>query len=154
MVATASIRTAVRDEILTRLRAHPSMVSADGSAVPCDPGLPGERVEREHVFVVKTTGARNVVFLEAGRKTIEDNFTITFAFWTSTPGLETLEADDRVEQLSNALLDVLADDPALGDLDGLMWAVEASCDGPDAELTPEGAYSIMTTDVEVKARYE
>lgn len=145
---TAGLRTRVRDEILARLAAQ-----SDLEGVKIDPGLPGKNIEREHVFVARITGQRNVAFLEAGRKTIDDDFTISFIFWVANPGSDTLEADDRVEQMSMCLLDVLADDPSLGDLDGLMWATEAQTEGPDPELTDEGAVSIFRTDVECKVRY-
>lgn len=158
MAATTSIRTRVRDEIIARLAEQPALAGADGHTVTITPGLPGGTIELEHVFVVRITGTRSVKFLEAGRKTVEDDFTITFVFMTATPGADTLEADDRVEVMSSALEDVLAEDPALADtdgtpLDGLMWAVAGTWDGPDHELTPDGAAAVMRCDVEVKARY-
>lgn len=154
MVATSSIRTRVRDEIISRLNEHPNLLGSDGHRVTVSPGLVGGDVEREHVFVARISGRRQVAFLEAGRKTVEDDFTISFVFMTATPGADTLSADDRVEQMSVALSDVLADDPALGDLDGLMWAVEAEANGPDHQLTDDGAVGFMHVDVECKARYE
>lgn len=156
MVATTSIRTRTRDEILARLRNHQALVDADGLLVPISPGLPGGRLEREHVFVAQITGRSEVAFLEAGRKTRDDEFTITFVFMTAQPGAETLEADGRVEEMAQALEDVLADDPALSTngvpLDGLMWATLARFDGPDHELTDEGAVGFMRADVECRAR--
>lgn len=154
MVATTSIRTKVRDEIIARLDQHPALVDADGHRVTVSPGLPGGTLEREHVFVARITGRRNIAFLEAGRKTRDDEFTISFVFMTATPGADTLDADDRVEQMATALEDVLADDPALGDLDGNFWVVEAEVNGPDHELTDEGAVGFMHIDVECRARYE
>ena len=154
MVATSSIRTRVRNEIISRLNNHPALLGQDGQRVPISPGLVAGDAEREHVFVVRTAGRRQVAFLEAGRKTIEDDFTISFVFMAATPGADTLEADDRVEYMSTALSDVLADDPSLGDLDGLMWATEAEANGPDHQLTDDGAIGFMHVDVECKARYE
>lgn len=157
--ATTSIRTRVRDELIRRLNDHQALVNpATGQRTPIAPGLPGKMIEREHVFVARITGRREVRFLEAGRKTVEDDFTITFVFMTSLPGATTLEVDDRVEVMSGALEDVLADDPALSDdqgepLDGLMWAVAGTWDGPDPELTDDGAVSFLRADVECKARY-
>lgn len=145
---TTGLRTKVRDEIITRLRLQPDL-----EGVPVAPGLPGKTIEREHVFVARITGQREVAFLQEGRKTIEDNFIITFIFWVANPGSDTLESDDRAEVMSLCLLDVLAEDPSLGDLDGLMWAVEAESQGPDPELTDEGAMSVVHTDVACKARY-
>jgi hypothetical protein len=158
MTATTSIRTQVRGELITRMTPHPALVSAAGLRVPITPGLPGDKIEREHVFVARITGTRKVTFLQAGRKTIEDDFTITFVFMVSIPGATTLEADDRVEVMASALEDVLADDPALADaqgvpLDGLLWAVAGTWDGPDHELTSDGAVSFMRCDVDCKARY-
>jgi hypothetical protein len=158
VTATTSIRTRVRDELIARLNAHPALVGTDGQRVPVSPGLPGKNIEREHVFVVQITGQRQVRFLEAGRKTIDDEFTITWVFMTAQPGAETLEADDRVEQMGGALEDVLADDPGLSDaqgepMDGLLWAVSARWDGPDHELTDEGAAGFLRADVDCKARY-
>lgn len=145
---TAGLRTRVRDEIIARLAIQPDL-----EGVKIDSGLPGKNIEREHVFVARIAGQRRVVFLQAGRKTIEDVFTITFIFWVANPGNDTLEADDRAEVMAMCLLDVLAEDPSLGDLEGLMSAVEAQAEGPDNELTDEGAVSIFRTDVECEARY-
>ena len=154
MVATTSIRTRVRDEIIARLNQHPALMGTDGNRVPISPGLPGGSLEREHVFVARITGRRNIAFMEAGRKTRDDEFTISFVFMTATPGADTLDADNRAEQMSTALEDVLADDPTLGDLDGNFWAVEAEANGPDHQLTDEGAVAFMHIDVECRARYE
>lgn len=154
MVATVSIRTRVRDELIARLELHPALVGIDGERVPISPGLPGKAIERQHVFVARISGTRHVAFLQAGRKTIEDDFTIAFVFMAAVPGSDIAENDALVEQMSNALLDVLADDPGLGDLEGLMWATEADTEGPDGQLTDEGAVSFWHTDVECKARYE
>ena len=154
MVATSSVRTRVRDEIVRRLNQHDNLLGPDGNRVPISPGLVGGDAEDEHVFVVGIRGRRQVAFLEAGRKTVEDDFTISFVFQAATPGADTLEAGDRVEQMAVALADVLADDPSLGDLDGLMWAVESEANGPDHQLTDEGAIGFMHVDVECKARYE
>lgn len=158
MTATTSVRTAVRDEIVARLNAHPALVSADGQRVPVTPGLPGRTIEREHVFIAQVAGTRSVAFLEAGRKTIDDEFTITFVFMTSNPGADALEATDRVEVMATALEDVLADDPGLNDaqgapMDGLMWATTGRWDGPEHELTDEGAVGFIRADVDVRARY-
>lgn len=147
---TTGLRTLVRDEIIARLRLQPDL-----EGVRIDPGLPGKNIEREHVFVASITGRREVAFLQAGRKTIDDTFTISFIFWVANPGSDTLEADDRAEQMSMCLLDVLAEDPGLGTLEaeGLDWAVEAQAEGPDNELSDEGAVSIFRIDVECKVRY-
>lgn len=153
MVATTSIRTRVRNEILRRIALKPAL---DG--VTITPGLPGKAIEREHVFVPRITGERKVRFMEAGRKTVDDDFTITVVFMTAQPGAGIDESDDRVEQMGGALEDVLADDPGLNDendqpMDGLMWAVSARWDGPDHELTDEGAVSFLRADIDCKARY-
>jgi hypothetical protein len=159
VTAATSIRTRVRDEIIARLNAHQALVDADGQRVPVDAGDPGGRIQREHVWVAGITGRREVAFLEAGRKTIDDQFTIVFLFMATIPGADTLEVDDRVEVMGGALEDVLAEDPALSDaggqpLDGLLWAVSARWDGPDHELVDEGAVSFLRADVECRARYE
>ncbi len=151
----ASIRTAVVTRIFELLKTRPSMVGADGELVQMTPGEPAGTTEREHVFVVlPVRGEREIVFMEAGRKTIEDNFTIPFLFQSAVPGSTLEECSARVEAMSNDLLDVLADDPTLGELDGLMWATEATTEGPDAFQTDEGAVAFWRTDVECKARYE
>lgn len=157
--ATTSIRTRVRDEIIRRLRLHQALTNPiTGQLAAISPGLPGNTIEREHVFVAQTTGTREVRFLEPGRKTIQDDFTTTFVFMVANKGTTTLESDDRVEAMATALEDVLADDPGLNDaqgqpFDGLMWATAGRWDGPDAELTDEGAVSFIRADVDCRARY-
>lgn len=155
MATNHSIRTTTVTRMFELLAAGPAMLKDDGTRVPTTPGEPGAEVEREHVFVVlPIRGDRHIVFMEAGRKTVEDNFTIPVLFQSAVPGASLEECCARVEAMSNDLLDVLANDPTLGELDGLMWANEATTEGPDAYQTDEGAVAFWRTDVECKARYE
>jgi hypothetical protein len=153
-MADTSIRTVVRDEIIARLNGRQELVGTDGHRIPVDPGDPGRNQEREHVWVEDINGEREVAFLEAGRKTIDDRFTITFAFVAHQPGADVLEATDRVEIMGHALEHVLADDPSLGDLDGLVWAKAARWIGPNHFLTEQGAFSVVLADVDCRARAE
>jgi hypothetical protein len=153
-MATTSIRTIVRDELIDRLNAQQQLVTSDGRRVPVDPGDPGDKQEREHVWVETIAGTREVAFLEAGRKTIDDQFTITFVFAVMNPGATVHDATGRAEQMGYALEDVLADDPSLGDLDGLVWAKAGRWDGPVHFLIPDGAMSVVMADVDCRARAE
>lgn len=145
----ASVRTSVVEAITSRL------VDILGDDVKIDPGLPGKTVHREHIFVPVVTGTRDFVFIEAGRKTVDDQFTITFVFSVAWKGRTSVEAGHRCEELSDALLDVLALDPGLGDdVPELIHIQPGTFDGPELENTNEGVIAFIRADVEVHARYD
>ncbi|HYF71364.1 MAG TPA: hypothetical protein VD864_01010 [Nocardioides sp.] len=145
-----SVRTAVVEQIITRL--------ADrlGESVKIDPGLPGKTIHREHVFVPVVTGTRSFPYSKGsdGHFDIDDEFTVTFVFSVAWKGRTSFEAGARVEELSDALLEVLATDPGLADdIPELIDIKPGTFDGPELENTNEGVIAFIRADVEVHARY-
>ena len=88
-------------------------------------------LEDEVVYFGDTTGDLSVPFMVAGRKVIDDMFTLDVWFAVASPGHEGDEAQDRAERLANAVADFLQDDPAIDDLEGVLWC------------TPTGTYRLL-----------
>jgi hypothetical protein len=145
-----SVRTAVVENITTRIQ------SIVGDDVKVDPGLPSKGMFREHVFVPVVTGTRSFPYSKGqdGTFDVDDEFTITFLFSVGGKGLTSLEAGTRCEEMSDALLAVLSEDPGLSnDIPELIDIKPSTFDGPELENTNEGAIAFIRADVEVHARY-
>lgn len=146
----ASVRTQVVDTITRRLR------DLLGDDVNVAPGFPSKTVYREQVYVPLITGTRSFPYSKGpdGHFDIDDNFTITFVFAVAWKGRTSIEAGTRCEELSDALLEVLATDPGLADdIPELIDISPGTFDGPELENTNEGVIAFIRADVEVHARY-
>lgn len=144
-----SVRTTVIENISSRI------AGILGDTVQVDPGLPSKTVLREHVYVPRVTGTRDFVFIQAGRKTVDDQFTITFLFMAAPKGYTALEAGARCEEMTDALLDVLALSPGLdNDIPEIIDIQPGTFDGPEIENTNEGVVAFIRADVDVHVRYD
>lgn len=149
MTATSPVRSIVKSALVDALRNHSLLQGVDVFT-----GWPGESLGREAVWISRTSGQITYPFMMAGRKTRDDEFTVTVMFMAGSPGNTIEEADARVEVLWSALDDVFANDQTLS-VDGAVWTLEgATVEGPTGEFTDEGAVSFIQAEIEVKARYE
>ena len=80
-------------------------------------------LEDEVVWFGDTTGELSTPFMKAGRKVIQDEFTLDVWFAVVSPGAEASEAQDRAERLANAVCSFLQDDPSIDELDGVLHAL-------------------------------
>jgi rRNA maturation endonuclease Nob1 len=152
-VPAVSNRAAVKQAVVDALTAHANLID-----VPVSLGWPGKHIERRHVWIARTTGEVTYPHVMAGRKTRQDDYTITVLFYAAVPGDNIKEAEDRVELMFQAFDDLAADGQALSDSDsdtlGLIWSLAAGTrEGPNSELDDEKAIAVMTGDISVQARY-
>lgn len=143
----AQVKTWIVDNLdprLERLEFTPSIAN----------GWPGKSLERNHVWVDRVVGTVSFDLIMAGRKLRDDQFTVRLIFQASGPGDSIAETDARVESYCAALEDLIAEDPSLDGMDGLIHAVfaEDSIEGPMGEFTDEGAVSFMFADLSCHTR--
>lgn len=87
-----------------------------------------------------------------GRKARDDEFRVRVVFQVAEPGASLDDTDTTVETLYAALENLVAADPSLGSMDGVVHALIGTVEGPDGELTDEGAVSFITAEVSVLTR--
>ena len=145
MTAPTSIRGVVKTYLVATL-------AATLDPIPVAHGWPGRNIERDHVWVDRVTGFLELPLLTAGRKFRDDKFTVRVAFQASAPGDDIAETVERVLALYAHVENLLADDPGLGEMDGLISAALGPVEGPDGSLTDEGAVSFVFADIAIHAR--
>lgn len=104
--------------------------------VQVEPGWPGDQQKNESVWINDLDGEVTIPLANAGRKYRDDQFRVPFEVRVSNRA----SLDDtaqRVQEIVNAIEDVLADDPTLADYPGLVSAeinsIRATC-----ARTPQG----------------
>jgi len=134
MTALTSIRWSLTSHLVDLLRNDPTLLG-----VSVEPGWPGAKhVTAEMVWVDELAGDVAIPLAVAGRKPRDDDFTIPFELRVA--GMTTLdETMARVSELVAAIENVLANDPTLGDFDGLIDA-EITSERMTAGETPESGY--------------
>ena len=146
-MATTSIRGDVKtwlvDELTTLLE-----------PVPVSYGWPGRHLERDHVWIDRVTGTVTMPFAMSGRKVRDDQFTVRLVFQSSKPGDSIAETDETVETMYGHFEDLIATDPSLEAMDGVMDAPTWTAEGPNGELTDEGAVSFYVVDLTVNSRLD
>lgn len=148
-MATVTNRYDVKAALVAALRSHPNLAGVEVSV-----GWPGKHLEREHVWLARTTGTVTYPHQMAGRKTRQDEFTITVMFMAAQKGQTLAEGQQRVQAMYQALDDLGADGETIGTLDSVIWSLHGEqVDGPDTEETDEGSAAFMRADVSVEARY-
>jgi hypothetical protein len=84
--------------------------------------------------------------------TREDNFTIPMQIKAGWPNQTLDEAEARVVVLFGYLETVLATDPSLSNLAGMLMASIGEVNGPATGRLPEGAVSFIRAVIDVKTR--
>lgn len=144
-VALTSIRSAIKGRIADEL-------GALLDPVPVHTGWPGRYLERDHAWIERVQGTVDYPLMTADRKFRNDRFTVRVIFQSMRPGDSIAETDDRVEAMYAALEDLLANDPSLNEMPGVIAATLGFVEGPNGGLTDEGAVSLILADIEVHAR--
>jgi hypothetical protein len=148
VTATTSIRPAVKSALLTALQLKPEL-----EGVQLSYGWPGDALEREHIWIGNVTGTVRIALLSTGRKYRDDKFNVSVFVQAGLIGGTEAEAEERATQLLAALEDVLADDPSIGEVDGLIDAELTTVDGPHTMLTKEGAVTMYVCEINCHGRY-
>lgn len=115
-------------------------------------GWPGKNLQRDHVWIDRVTGTITMPFAMAGRKVRDDEFTVRIVFQASAPGDTVADTDARVESYYAAFEDLLATDPSLESFDGVQDAPTWTAEGPNGEMTDEGAVSFYVVELTVNSR--
>jgi hypothetical protein len=130
-VATTSIRWAVTKHLVDLLRADPDL-----AGVRVEPGYPGDDAGAECVWVYGLDGDLSIPVMTGGRKQRDDRFEIPFQ--VAVQNNRDLDSTfTRLTQIVAAIEDVLANDPSMGGIDGVVSAEitreRLSC-GPSRQL--------------------
>jgi hypothetical protein len=148
-VAAALVSTvpAVKAALVTLLT-----TAINDTTVQVTYGRPADSMlQRECVWVGRATGTDRVPTIKAGRKAREERYAVDVVFWVAKPRGTTQEAETRAFELLESAENVLADDPSLGNLDGLVHATAGTWEA-DADVANEGPYALLVLEVDCVAR--
>ena len=110
-------------------------------------------VKAEFVHVADVSYSAEIANIKAGRKQYDENYTVDVVVAVGKPRGTSEDAEARAFALFEHLRDLLADDPSLGGVDGVVWAVLESV---DAATEHQGSVvaSVIVATVRVRARVE
>ena len=144
-MATSSTVPAVKAALVSLLTtALPSTQVTYGR--PADSML-----SRNCVWLGRAAGADRIPVMSAGRKVREQTYSVTVFVWVAKPRGTVEAAEDEAHDLLAEVEDALADDPALGGVDGLIHATAGTWEA-EADLAKEGPFCLVTLDVDCLAR--
>jgi hypothetical protein len=154
-VATrASVETYLVDTFRPRLEA----LATIDQPVSVDDGWPGKNLQRNHVYIARTTGTWTFPFIQGGDKTRHDEFTTTWVFRASGSAEDLSDVKARVESYANEFGLMIAEDAGLNGMgDETVIAAffeDDAFEGPNAGWTDDGADSFITCDLRVQIRSE
>lgn len=144
-MATTNIRWGIASHLLAMLRN-----SSDLAGVGIHPGWPGDRATSEIMWIMGFDGTVEIPVLTGGRKQRDDIFTIPLEIRT-TRGNSLDAVFERLTDLIAAVENILADDPSLGGLDGLMSA-EITDERMTCGLTDHGHIGFAEITISVHTR--
>jgi hypothetical protein len=126
--------------------------------VQVDVGWPGKNLQRNHVYIGRTTGSWTFNFIQDGPKTRDDDFTMTWVFRASGSNESLNDVQARVESYAEAFALMIARDAGLDGMgDETVIAAffeDDAFEGPTAGWTEEGADAFITCDLRVQIRTE
>lgn len=145
-MATVGVRWAVTEAVVGLLESHPLL-----QGVVISPGWPGDKgVKAEMVWAGDVSGDLVIPVGSGGRKYRDDKFTVLW-FMRVTRQTTVAACKARVAEMLSAVEDVFADDPTIGDLDGVVSA-EITGIQDEAQSTPEGVVGYATFTLSVHSR--
>ncbi len=146
-MATGSIRTATALAFGTVATAAADMLDVEVAL-----SYPGDEIGRDAIWLDAIDGASEVPTSRAGRSSRDDTFRLTWQIRTADHD-DAKSAMSRVEELAAAIDGMIADDPTLGGLDGLLWAsFDGLTRGPLPVQTPTGVIGYGEVVVECHSR--
>jgi len=129
-----------------------AMLSEAGLAgVPVSYGEPGDLARTEHVWIGSAvSGAQEVAVFKTGRTRRDEEYMVdVIVEVSSVSNPETCEA--RAVLLGTVIEEMLADDPKVNDVTGLLWCVVNAFDLDTQEL-PDGPVSKYTLSLNARGR--
>ena len=138
----------VKAALLTKLQADATL-----SAIQVTYGDPGGAARREHVFIGDVTaGGQDPESLSSGRRRRIESYTLDVIVSVQSKPQGLQENEERAIVLASAVEDVVADNPTLSDLDGLMFMECSGMSVSSSEAGVDGPHSQITVHFQVKAR--
>lgn len=117
-------------------------------------GRPQDHLKhRDAVFVGDVSYTANVANIKAGRKHYDESYSIDVVFACSKPRGTSGDAEGRAFELFEHLRDLLADDPTVGEVPGLIWAVLESVEAA-VDHNQEGPVAVVVATVRCRGRVE
>ena len=138
----------VKSTLLTKLQADSTL-----SAIQVTYGDPGGAARREHIFIGDVTaGGQDPESLSSGRRRRIETYTLDVIVSVQSKPQGLQENEERAIVLASAVEDVVADNPTLSDLDGLMFMECSGMSVSSSEAGVDGPQSQITVHFQVKAR--
>jgi len=138
----------VKAALLTKLKADATL-----SAIQVTYGDPGGAARREHVFIGDVTaGGQDPESLSSGRRRRIESYTLDVIVSVQSKPQGVQENEQRAIVLASAVENVVADNPTLSDLDGLMFMECSGMSVSSNEAGIDGPHSQITVHFQVKAR--
>jgi hypothetical protein len=149
MAATSSTVPAVKSALVSLLTS-----AISDSTVQVVYGRPQDSlVKAQFVHVADVDYSAEIANIKAGRKQYDENYTVDVVFAVGKPRATSVDTEARAFALFEYLRDLLADDPSLGGVDGVVWAVLESVDAA-TEHQGNVVVSVIVATVRVRARVE
>ena len=138
----------VKAALLTKLKAE-----SDLSGIQITYGDPGQAARREFVFIGDVTaGGQDPESLSSGRRRRIESYTLDVIVSVQSKPQGLQENEQRAIVLASAVENVVADNPTLSSLDGLMFIECAGMSVSSNEAGADGPHSQITVHFAVKAR--
>ena len=138
----------VKAALLTKLQADATL-----SAIQVTYGDPGGAARREHIFIGDVTaGGQDPESLSSGRRRRIESYTLDVIVSVQSKPQGLQENEQRAIVLASAVENVVADNPTLSDLDGLMFMECSGMSVSSNEAGIDGPHSQITVHFQVKAR--
>ena len=138
----------VKSTLLTKLKAD-----SDLSGIQITYGDPGQAARREFIFIGDVTaGGQDPESLSSGRRRRIESYTLDVIVSVQSKPQGLQETEQRAIVLASAVENVVADNPTLSNLDGLMFIECAGMSVSSNEAGIDGPHSQITVHFQVKAR--
>ena len=138
----------VKSTLLTKLKAD-----SDLSGIQITYGDPGQAARREFIFIGDVTaGGQDPESLSSGRRRRIESYTLDVIVSVQSKPQGLQENEQRAVVLASAVENVVADNPTLSSLDGLMFIECSGMSVTSNEAGVDGPHSEITVHFQVKAR--
>ena len=138
----------VKSTLLTKLKAD-----SDLSGIQITYGDPGQAARREFIFIGDiTAGGQDPESLSSGRRRRIESYTLDVIVSVQSKPQGLQENEQRAIVLASAVENVVADNPTLSSLDGLMFIECSGMSVTSNEAGVDGPHSQITVHFEAKAR--
>lgn len=147
-MATGSTVYTVKAAVVALLQANSAL-----QGVQITHSYPGEAaIKREAIYLDRPViGRHEIANMKAGRKQRNETYALPIGISVVKPKGTVADAEQRAFDLLQEIEDMLADDPSLGDVDGVVHATAGDF-RMVSDYTSEGAACVITFDVDVDAR--